>query len=82
LGPISTALRRGILKRLEEIELCGCILGDEDIKDFMEAMEGSGYAEQLVCLEPSDCQIKGEGLRALTGLIAQDGLPALKSFVS
>ena len=76
---ISTALRNGVLPNLQEIALGGCILGDEDIKDFTEALDVSGCAKQLVVLKLSDCNIKAEGLRALADLISRDGYPALKT---
>ena len=67
---ISTALRNGVLPNLQEIALGGCILGDEDIKDFTEALDVSGCAKRLVFLKLSDCNIKAEGLRALADLIS------------
>jgi Ran GTPase-activating protein (RanGAP) involved in mRNA processing and transport len=79
LQSLSAALRHGVLPILRAVGLNHCDLSDEDIKDFMEALEASGCAERLVSLKISDCDIKGEGLPALAGLIAHDGFPALET---
>ena len=60
------------------MELNGCAIGDEGVKDFMDALEDSGCAKRLESLTFEVCKIGEEGVRALADLLCRGALPALE----
>ena len=77
--PVIAALQRGIgLRNLQSIEVWCCALGDAHFCEFLEALEYSGCAKQMVELSFPECRICVEGACALASLHRRDGLPALE----
>lgn len=78
--PIIAALHRGVgLRNLKDIQLHDCMIGDAHFINFLDALKGSGCAEQMLHLTFHDCEIGVEGARALANLLRGDGLLALET---
>ena len=55
----------------------GCAIGDEGVKDFMNALEECGCAKRLESLAFSGCKIGEEGVRVLADPTSRGAFPAL-----
>lgn len=78
LRSLSSALRRGALRNLQEVCLVNCDLSSEDIGEFINVLEESGCAKRFVTLSLDNCGVQAEDLRALASAISRDAFPALK----
>ena len=78
LQSIAAALRHSALGNLQELVTSSCIVGDADVKDVMDVLEGSGCAEQVTSLQFHECDVGAEGVRALATLLSKGAFPALE----
>jgi len=75
---VTAALRHGALQKLQEVEFDGCLLGDVDLREFIDTLEQSGCVQRLAVWTLSSCEIGAEGIRCLTDLLCRDAFPALE----
>jgi Ran GTPase-activating protein (RanGAP) involved in mRNA processing and transport len=74
---LTAALRHGALQNLKSVSL-DCGVHDEDVVDFMDALERSGCAKRMEVLMFAQNGVGAEGLRTLAKLLCRDSYPALK----
>jgi len=74
---LTAALRHGALQNLKSVSL-DCGVHDEDVFNFMNALESSGCAKLMEVLIFNQSVLGGTGLTALLSLLYRDFFPALK----
>ena len=78
LRSITAALRHGALLKLLKLQLSECVVGDGDVKDFMDALEESGCVKQLAILNFPDCRMVEGRMHPLADVLCRDAFPPLK----
>jgi hypothetical protein len=78
LQSISAVLRHGAMRNLEGFGLWNCTVDEEDVRDFMDALEKSGCAKRLGILTIYGCGVGVQVVSALADLLSRGVFPALK----
>ena len=74
---ISAALRHGVLQNLQKLGFSG-ILGYKNFIELLDALGGSDCSQRITRLSFDYCEVGGEGMSAVAGLLCRDAFPALK----
>lgn len=65
---VIVALRQGALQKLKVLEIYDCLVGNRDLRDFIDILEWSGCVQRLVMF--SSCGVGTEGIHCLADLLS------------